>query len=73
MLHSTLLTLQIIVSILLVVSILIQQRGTGLSATFGGEGGGFQATKRGAEKVLANATIVLVTLFITLSIGLLFA
>ena len=43
--------LQIIVSIALVVSILMQNRGSGLSAVFGGDTGGYYA-KRGFEKFL---------------------
>jgi len=53
---------QIIISIALIVVILFQQRGTGLSAAFGGEGGVYR-TKRGIEKTLFMATIVLVVLF----------
>ena len=62
---------QVVLSILLSLAILTQQRGSGLSATFGG-GGGFHASKRGAEKVLHNATIVLAVLFILNSIGFYF-
>ncbi|EKD48176.1 MAG: hypothetical protein ACD_65C00081G0001 [uncultured bacterium] len=69
--HSILLTLQVVVSIFLVFAILLQQRGSGLGATFGG-GGEFYATKRGAEKILANATVILVVMFLGLSLGLLF-
>lgn len=53
---------QIVISILLVGAILLQQRGTGLSATFGGEGNVYR-TKRGLEKVIFIATIVLAVLF----------
>ena len=53
---------QIIISILLVGAILLQQRGTGLSATFGGEGNVYR-TKRGLEKIIFVATIVLAFLF----------
>jgi len=62
---------QIILSILLSVSILTQQRGSGLSATFGGTGG-FYTSKRGAEKFLANATIILAVLFVINSLAFLF-
>ncbi len=48
---------------LLVVGILLQQRGSGLSSTFGGSGVGY-STKRGAEKVIFQVTIVIATLFI---------
>ncbi len=39
----------IVISILLVGTILLQQRGSGLGAAFGGEGNVFR-TKRGLEK-----------------------
>lgn len=54
---------QIVIAGLLVAAILFQQRGTGLSAAFGGEGGVY-FKKRGAEKVVFIATIVLAVLFI---------
>ena len=50
--------------LLLVVGILLQQRGAGLSSTFGGSGVGY-STKRGAEKVIFQVTIVIAVLFIT--------
>lgn len=53
---------QIVVSVLLVAAILLQQRGTGLSATFGGEGNIYR-TKRGLEKMIFSATIALAVLF----------
>lgn len=59
----------IIVSILLVVSILAQARGAGLSATFGGEGS-FSHVKRGPEKVLFIATIVLSVLFFGIALAM---
>ena len=49
-------------SALLIASILLQQRGTGLGAGFGGEGNVFR-TKRGIEKGLHHATIALAVLF----------
>ncbi len=62
---------QMIVSILLILSILSQQRSSGLSATFGG-GGGFHVSKRGAEKVLFRFTIILAILFVFSSVLYLF-
>ncbi|MBT5016655.1 preprotein translocase subunit SecG [Candidatus Peregrinibacteria bacterium] len=59
--------LQITSAILLALVILIQSRGSGLSAAFGGSGE-FYTTKRGAEKILATATVVIATLFIILSV-----
>lgn len=52
---------------LLVVGVLLQQRGSGLSSTFGGAGVGY-STKRGAEKVIFYFTIVISILFIVASI-----
>jgi len=59
---------QIIISILLIVSILLQSRGTGLGGVFGGSGGVY-LTKRGLEKKLFIATIVLAAIFILLSLS----
>ncbi|PIR54824.1 preprotein translocase subunit SecG [Candidatus Peregrinibacteria bacterium CG10_big_fil_rev_8_21_14_0_10_36_19] len=66
-----LMVFQVIISILLTVSILSQNRGTGLSATFGGSGG-FFSSKRGAEKVLFNLSIVFAVLFVLNSLAFLF-
>lgn len=64
--------IQIILGTLLILVIIIQQKGSGLGATFGGEMS-FYRTRRGAEKLLFYATIVLALLFIILSlIGLAF-
>lgn len=54
---------QVVLSVLLIIAILAQQRGSGLSATFGG-GGEVFTSKRGAEKVLFNATVILSVLFV---------
>lgn len=59
--------IQILLSILLVTAILLQQRGSGLGATFGGEGTVFR-TKRGVEKGLFYATIVIAVLFFATAI-----
>ncbi len=69
--QATLMVVQLILSILLALSILVQQRSSGLSATFGGTGG-FHASKRGAEKFLEQATLILAILFICNSIAFLF-
>ncbi len=55
--------IQIVLGILLVVGILLQQRGTGISSLMGG-GSLEYSTKRGAEKVLFTATIVIAVLFV---------
>lgn len=59
---------QIIVSILLIIFILLQQRGTALGSAFGGDGGGFYGTRRGIQEKIFWGTIILVILFIGLAI-----
>lgn len=59
---------QIIVAIFLIVLILFQQRGTALGSAFGGEGGGFYATRRGIQQKILWATIVFGALFIGLAV-----
>lgn len=61
----------IVITILLILSILSQQRGAALGVTFGGTGATYH-TKRGAEKVLFIATIVFGVLFAGLSVLILF-
>lgn len=60
--RTALAVIQIVISVLLVAAILLQQRGAGLSAAFGGEGTVYR-TKRGLERGLFAATIVLAVLF----------
>jgi protein translocase SecG subunit len=60
---------EIIVSILLIVSILIQQRGSALGSAFGGDGGGFYSTRRGFQQKLFIVTIILGVLFIALAVA----
>ena len=54
---------QILISTLISVAVLMQNRGAGLSAVFGG-GGNIYRTKRGLEKGLFTLTIILVVLFV---------
>lgn len=58
---------QIIVSVLLVVLILLQQRGTALGSAFGG-GGEFYGTLRGIQKKIFWLTCILGGLFILLAL-----
>ena len=59
---------QIIISILLIVTILMQQRGAGLGAAFGGESAVYR-TKRGAEKFIFHFTIILAILFLATALA----
>jgi len=64
-LGSALPYIQIILSVLLVACILLQQTGAGLGGAFGG-GDNFSSafhTRRGAERFLFQATIILAILF----------
>lgn len=64
---------QIILSVLLVISVLLQQNEAGLGAAFGGGGGDtITRTRRGLEKTLFNATIIIAILFVAVSIIALF-
>lgn len=60
----------IIVSILLIILILLQVKGGGLSNLLGGEGGGLgiTRTRRGLEKTLFQITIIMAALFLGISI-----
>ena len=58
---SALPIIQIILAVLVVISILLQQRGSGLSTAFGGDGNIYR-TKRGVEKSIFRATIILTIL-----------
>lgn len=59
--------IQTILAVLLIAAILIQQRGTGLSGAFGGEGS-FYATRRGAERFIFIGTIIIAVLFFAVSV-----
>lgn len=62
---------EIVISVLLVVLILLQSKGAGLSAVFGGEGNVY-TVRRGAEKALFIGTIVLSILLFGLALANLF-
>ncbi len=65
--------IQIILSVLLIAGVLLQQSEAGLGGAFGG-GDGFSSgfhTKRGAEKIIFIATIVIGVLFVASSFILL--
>lgn len=53
---------QLAISALLIVAILLQSRGSGLGGAFGSDMAAY-STKRGAEKILFYATIILSVLF----------
>jgi preprotein translocase subunit SecG len=60
--------LQIIVSVMLILAVLLQVKGSGFGAALGGmTGGSTFRTKRGLERTLFQATILLVIVFIFVS------
>jgi preprotein translocase subunit SecG len=67
---TTLLIIQIVLSILITTSILLQSQGTGLSASFGGSNTSYH-TRRGLEKVIFYFTIASIVLFMLISIAVL--
>jgi len=62
---------EIVVALILIISILLQNRGAGLSGTFGGDFGGYYS-KRGFEKFLVYISVFLSALFLALAIAALF-
>jgi len=57
------LVINIILSVLIVVSILIQGKGAGLGSAWGGGGESFQ-TRRGMEKTILWITVILIIIFL---------
>ncbi|MBI5254693.1 preprotein translocase subunit SecG [Candidatus Falkowbacteria bacterium] len=58
---------EVVIAILLMVSILLQGRGAGLSGVFGGSSAVYR-TKRGIEKFLTIFSVVLFIIFVGLAI-----
>ncbi|MBC8336336.1 MAG: preprotein translocase subunit SecG [Anaerolineae bacterium] len=59
----------IITSIALIVSVILQSKGAGLGGLAGGDTGGVFTARRGVEKTLFRATIVLSVIFFGLAIA----
>jgi len=61
---------ELALSLLLIIGVVLQQRGAGLGGAFGGDN--FASTfykRRGAEKFLFNATLVVAVLFVASAIA----
>ncbi len=63
---SLLNVIQVLISVILISVILLQVKGQGMGNVFGGSSTGFR-TRRGLDKTLFQATIVLVVAFILIS------
>jgi protein translocase SecG subunit len=60
---------QIVVSLVLIVLVLLQERSAGMSGIFGGDGGGIYQTRRGIERIAFVSTVVLVIVFVVISVA----
>jgi len=59
---------QLVLAVLLIIAILLQSRGAGLSGVFGGDSAVY-STRRGPEKFLYWLTVILAVLFIGLAVS----
>ncbi|MEK7165612.1 MAG: preprotein translocase subunit SecG [Patescibacteria group bacterium] len=64
---SIILVLQIVISVALISSILLQSKGTGLGTAFGGGNESYRS-RRGIEELLHRSSIILAALFFITSI-----
>ncbi len=60
-------SIQLVLAIVLIIAVLLQQKGTGLSGVFGGTGNVY-STKRGLDKILHYITIGTVVIFFVVSL-----
>ncbi len=56
-----------VIAVAVATAILLQARGTGLGATFGGESTAYRS-RRGLERTLFRLTIVLIAVFVIISL-----
>lgn len=71
MLKNFILVAQVLVSVGLVATILLQQKGSGVGGVFGGESTAYRS-KRGVEKMLHYSSIVLAVLLGLISLSSVF-
>ncbi|OGE74439.1 MAG: preprotein translocase subunit SecG [Candidatus Doudnabacteria bacterium RIFCSPLOWO2_02_FULL_42_9] len=69
--QNTLIFALIVIDVLIIITILMQQREGGLSTVFGGEGQVYRS-KRGLARGLHYFTILLAVIFVGLSVAVLF-
>ncbi len=67
MIQNILTITQVVLAIALITVVMLQQKGTGLGAAFGGSGTMF-TTKRGIDLVLHKATIVISIVFFSVAL-----
>jgi protein translocase SecG subunit len=56
--------IQVVLSLLLVAGVLLQRSEAGLGSAFGSDTGGTRYARRGLERVLFHATIIVAILFV---------
>jgi len=56
-----------VIAVAVATAILLQARGTGLGATFGGESTAYRS-RRGLERTLFRLTIILIVVFVIISL-----
>jgi preprotein translocase subunit SecG len=59
---------QILISIVLILVLTLQAKGSGFGSALGGQTSSVFRTRRGVERTLFNLTIVLVVVFLTISL-----
>jgi preprotein translocase subunit SecG len=55
---------EIVIGVVLTILIVMQQQGSGLGSMFGNVGGESYRTKRGAEKLFFNLTVIFIVIFV---------
>ncbi len=65
--QSSLNVVQIILSVVLILLVLLQSKGSGFSATFASDSSVYRS-RRGVEKTLFNFTVVLAVAFVLVSV-----
>lgn len=67
--HLALNIAMIIVSVVMIVLIMLQTKGSSFSSAFGGDAGSINRTRRGFEKTLFQTTIVVAVVYVVLAIA----
>ncbi len=70
MVHTILTIANLISAVLLIVAVLLQQKGSGMGAAFGGSSSVY-TTRRGLDRTLFQATIVFAVVFFATAIAFL--
>ncbi|MFC1960890.1 preprotein translocase subunit SecG [Chloroflexota bacterium] len=65
---TALMIIQMIISLVLIVLIILQAKGSGLGSLFGGEAGAITKTRRGLEKTMFQITVGLSIAFLAVAI-----